>query len=481
MRSIRQRLTVGYIVALSLTVAIFGTVLYLDRRQANLTELDSRLEVEAELTLQFMRDLTRTMGRLPPVMESVQPFFQRFRHYLVLVGDDGSTILSIDPTGGLDSRAVNQLRDLADAPGQRPRFGTATVIPGRPAIRYYIVEVTGADPSLRSMLVGAGVDEVLFGPAALARSMLLIAPFLLLISILTGSWLARTSLKPLESTIDELTAITDGRSLHRRLPVDPGSTDELARMSHAANGMFARLEQSFAAQQRFVAEASHELKTPLMVLRVGVERALTNPKVPSESLQPLDESLEEINRMSELVDSLLMLARADEGRAPLAVTELDLRDIVSEAAETAQILGEAKSLNIRTAIPEVPVVLAVDKTRVRQLLLNLVTNAVKYTQEGGEIGVELADLGSAVQLVVSDTGIGIAAGDLAHVFDRFWRADPARTRDDERAGTGLGLAITKWIAEAHGGSIVVQSRPGRGTVFTVSLPRSLSSVVSSTS
>ncbi len=481
MRSIRQRLTIGYIVALSLTVAIFGTVLYLDRRQANLTELDSRLEVEADLTLQFMRDLTRTMGRLPPVMESVQPFFQRFRHYLVLVGHDGSTILSIDPTGSLDSLAVNQLRDLADAAGSRPIFGTANVIPGRPAIRYYIAEVTGADPSLQSMLVGAGVDEVLFGPAALARSMLVIAPFLLLISILTGSWLASTSLKPLESTIDELTAITDGRSLHRRLPVDPGSTDELARMSHAANGMFARLEQSFAAQQRFVAEASHELKTPLMVLRVGVERALTNPKVPSESLQPLDESLEEINRMSELVDSLLMLARADEGRAPLAVADLDLRDIVSEAAETAQILGEAKSLSIRTAIPEVPVILAVDKTRVRQLILNLVTNAVKYTQEGGEIGVELADLGFAVQLVVSDTGIGIAAGDLAHVFDRFWRADPARTRDDERAGTGLGLAITKWIAEAHGGSIAVQSRPGKGTVFTVSLPRSLPSVASSTS
>ena len=476
MRSIRQRLTIGYIVALSLTVAIFATVLYLDRRQANLKELDNRLEVEADLTLQFMKDLTRTMGRLPPVMESVQPFFLRFRHYLVLVGVDGSTILSIDPTGGLDPRAVNQLRDLADAAPSQRVFGTAAIMPGRPAIRYYIVRVTGADPSIKSMLVGAGVDEVLFGPAALARSMLLIAPFLLLISILVGSWLASTSLQPLESTIDELTAITDGRSLHRRLPVDPGSTDELARMSQAANGMFARLEQSFAAQQRFVAEASHELQTPLMVLRVGVERAITNPKMPPESLEPLDESLEEINRMSELVDSLLMLARADEGRAPLAVQELDLRDLVSEAAETAQILGEARNLTIRAAIPSAPVSLAVDKTRIRQLLLNLVTNAVKYTLEGGEIGVEIADHDTAVQLVVSDTGIGIAAGDLPHIFDRFWRADPARSRGDERAGTGLGLAITKWIAEAHGGSITVQSRPGKGTVFTVSLPRSSSSL-----
>ncbi|MCC7132574.1 MAG: HAMP domain-containing protein, partial [Gemmatimonadales bacterium] len=323
-----------------------------------------------------------------------------------------------------------------------------------------------------SMLVGAGIDEVSFGPAALLRSMLLIAPAVLLISVLVGSWLAGTSLRPLESTIDELTAITDGRSLHRRLPVDPGSTDELARLAQAANGMFARLEQSFAAQQRFVAEASHELKTPLMVLRAGVERALTNPKIPPESLEPLDESLEEINRMTELVDSLLMLARADEGRVPLAVDPCDLRELASEAVETAQILGEAKNLTIRSQIPSRPVVLGIDRTRIRQLLLNLVTNAVKYTPAGGEIGVGLADQEGTVQLVVRDTGIGIAAGDLPHIFDRFWRADPARARDTEGTGTGLGLAITKWIAEVHGGSISVQSRPGKGTVFTVSLPRS---------
>ena len=190
------------------------------------------------------------------------------------------------------------------------------------------------------------------------------------------------------------------------------------------------------------------------------------------SLEPLDESLEEINRMTELVDSLLMLARADEGRVPLAVDPCDLRELASEAVETAQILGEAKNLTIRSQIPSRPVVLGIDRTRIRQLLLNLVTNAVKYTPAGGEIGVGLADQEGTVQLVVRDTGIGIAAGDLPHIFDRFWRADPARARDTEGTGTGLGLAITKWIAEVHGGSISVQSRPGKGTVFTVSLPRS---------
>ena len=471
MRSIRQRLTVGFIVALGLSITLFGIILYYDRRQANLQELDARLEVEADFALRSVREVSRSLGRLPPILESVQSAFQNLRHYLVLVGSDGSTLLSIDPRGELDSRAVEQLRDLAVA-AVGATHGTADVVPGRPAIRYYVVPLPETDPALGMMLVGAGVDEVLFGPAALARSMLFIAPVLLLVSVLVGSWLAGTSLKPLESTIDDLTEITDGKSLHRRLPVDPQATDELARLAHAFNAMFARLEKSFVAQQRFVAEASHELKTPLMVLRVGVERALTNPKTPAESLEPLDESLEEINRMTELVDSLLMLARADEGRAPLAVETHDLTDLVNEAAETAQILGEAKNLKIESDVPGRPVMLAMDRTRIRQLLLNLVTNAVKYTPAGGEIGVGLTEEADSVLLVVRDTGIGIASGDLPHIFDRFWRADPARTRDLEGTGTGLGLAITKWIAEAHGGSITVQSRPGKGTIFSVSLPRS---------
>ena len=471
MRSIRQRLTVGFIVALGLSITLFGLILYFDRRQANLQELDARLEVEADFTLRIIREVSRTLGRLPPILESVQSSFQNLRHYLVLVGSDGATLLSIDPRGELDSKAVEQLRDLALA-ATGPTHGTVQVVPGRPAIRYYVAPLGQADPALRMMLVGASVDEVLFGPAALARSMMFIAPILVLVSVLVGSWLAGTSLKPLEATIDDLTEITDGKSLHRRLPVDPQATDELARLSHAANAMFARLEQSFVAQQRFVAEASHELKTPLMVLRAGVERALTNPKIPSESLEPLDQSLEEINRMTELVDSLLMLARADEGRAPLAVESHDLTGLVNEAAETAQILAEAKNLKVESEVPARPVLLAIDRNRIRQLLLNLVTNAVKYTPAGGEIGVGLTEDADSVQVIVRDTGIGIASGDLPHIFDRFWRADPARARDLEGTGTGLGLAITKWIAEAHGGTIAVQSRPGKGTIFTVSLPRS---------
>jgi two-component system, OmpR family, sensor kinase len=245
----------------------------------------------------------------------------------------------------------------------------------------------------------------------------------------------------------------------------------MGRLALAANRMFARLEQSFTALYRFIADASHELKTPLMVLRAGVERALTNPGNPPENLEALDASLGEISRMSEMVENLLTLARADEGRAPLVVEPCDLRDLVAEAAETAGMLAEDGHHQVTTAMPEAPVTLPLDRNRLRQLLLNLVTNAVKYTPAGGQVGLELEDHGPEVILRVRDSGVGIAAGDLPHVFDRFWRGDPSRSRAGVPPGTGLGLAITKWIAEAHGGSITVQSRPGRGTVFTVALPR----------
>jgi signal transduction histidine kinase len=286
-----------------------------------------------------------------------------------------------------------------------------------------------------------------------------------------GYWLAGTSLRPVQGIMDEVEAISDGTSLHRRLAV-PLSGDEMARLALTVNGMLARLERSFASLHRFTADASHELKTPLMVLRAGVERALVHPGVPGEIMQSLDETLAQINEMTELVESLLTLARADEGRAPLAIEESDLRDLLGDVVETAGMLGEGVGITVTSRMPDHPVRLAVDRHRIREMLLNLITNAIKYTPQGGTIDLTLTEQDDAVSLIVRDTGIGIAPGDLPHIFERFWRADPARSRTGDRPGTGLGLAITKWIAEAHGGSITVQSRPGRGTVLTVTLPRS---------
>jgi signal transduction histidine kinase len=235
--------------------------------------------------------------------------------------------------------------------------------------------------------------------------------------------------------------------------------------------MLARLERSFGSLHRFTADASHELKTPLMVLRAGVERALVHPGMPPDILQSLDETLAQINQMTEMVESLLTLARADEGRAPLAVEPCDLRELVADVAETAGMLGESAGVTAVHSMPDMPVPLAVDRQRIREMLLNMVTNAIKYTSRGGTVALSLVEDDEAVIFSVRDSGIGIAPGDLPHIFERFWRADQARSRTGERPGVGLGLSITKWIVEAHGGSIAVQSRPGRGSIFTVRLPK----------
>src|SRR5256885_2123790 len=308
-------------------------------------------------------------------------------------------------------------------------------------------------------------------PALVPRAapQLEVAPIVLAASILVGYLLVGRTLKPVESIVDEVEAITDGRSLHRRL-AEPKSGDELARLSTTLNAMLARLERSFISLRRFTADASHELKTPLTVLRSGVERAITHPRTPPEIFEVLEETLIEVNRMTEMVDSLLMLARADEGRAPLHLEQLDLREIMAEVAETASILGEHAGVTVEVTMPAEPMMLAADHSRIRQLFMNLLTNATKYTPKGGNVWIESSQSDGNITLTVRDSGIGIAPGDLPLIFDRFWRADAARSRTGERPGAGLGLAICKWIAEAHGGSIEAQSRPGRGTTFTVMLP-----------
>jgi len=474
--TIRRRLAFWYTIALGITVVAFGAALYLERRQSSLRELDRRVSLESDLANRWLVESYQVLGRLvsqapsPSLDPGISAYLEAFRDYLVVADTAHNLVALSGVTRTLSAGDLEALSAPLRSLGARRATGALDLPGGGGAVRYVATRVDSAGPGISGLLVATPTQDVVYGPAALLQSMLLIAPIVLLCSAALGWWLAGTSLRPLLRITDELEAISDGRSLHRRLAV-PLSGDEISRLVVTLNGMLARLEQSFAGLRRFTADASHELKTPLMVLRAGVERGLTHPKTPQEVLQALDETLDQINQMTEMVDNLLTLARADEGRAPLAVEQTDLRELVADISETAGMLGEDARIRVKTDIPAGPVRLAVDRHRIRELLLNLVTNAIKYTPAGGTVGLSLSEGADAVTLTVSDTGVGIAPGDLPHIFDRFWRADPARSRTGERAGTGLGLAITKWIAEAHGGTITVQSRPGRGTLFTVRLPR----------
>jgi signal transduction histidine kinase len=477
MTTIRRRLTVWYTVALAVTVLAFGTALYVERRQASVRELDQRLSLESDLAHRWLTQSYKVLGRIvtnsgprPSLDPAISAYLEAARDYLVVADTAGQVLALSDVTRSLNAEALERLNAPLHTPHLTRHGGVLALGSPTGKVRYLVVPVDGAGPSVGGLLVATPTRQASFGPTDLLRSMLLIAPVILVSAGLVGYWLAGTSMRPVEGIMDEVDAISDGRSLHRRLAV-PLSGDEMARLALTVNGMLARLEQSFASLHRFTADASHELKTPLMVLRAGVERALVHPGVPSEILQSLDETLAQINQMTEMVENLLTLARADEGRAPLAVEECDLRDLVADVAETAGILGEEAGVSAVHTMPGTPVRLAVDRHRLREMLLNMVTNAIKYTPRGGAVALSLEEKDDAILFTVRDTGIGIAAGDLPHIFERFWRADPARSRTGDRPGIGLGLAITKWIVEAHGGSITVQSRPGRGTMFTVRLPK----------
>ena len=474
MSSIRSRLAVGYAVTLLLTLGGFCAAVYYELRKPSISGLDSQLAGERDLHVQYLSESHRVLGDLVPpggsraLAPGVAAGFQGLRDYLLVVDTSGSILYTSD------SLAALPFADLQTLSGQLTPLPLATrsvslrLQSGR-EVRAIVSPLGTAGDPISAVLVAAPIDRSAPDASVFLRSMLLVAPLVVLASVFAGYWLSASALRPVQGIIDEVEAITDGRSLHRRLEV-PLAADEVSRLAQTLNGMLARLEQSFSSLHRFTADASHELKTPLMVLRAGVERSLTNPRTPTEVMESLDETLGEINRMTELVESLLTLARADEGRAPLPVERTDLRELVAEASETAGMLAESGHLKVTTDMPEAPVWVMVDRRRIREMLLNLVTNAIKYTPAEGRVELSLTARSDGAAIVVRDTGIGIASNDLPHIFERFWRADLARTRTGERPGSGLGLAITKWIAEAHGGSISASSRLGRGTTLTVVLP-----------
>jgi len=477
--SIRGRLTLWYATALILSLAVFAVVLYFARRSASYQDLDRRIQSEADLTAGILAESYRARGVLvepdtanrPVLIAEVAAVLEVVPDYLVLTSRDGRLLFASPDARALTFGEFERLTALvARTPsGETRATGRHDVRPSGPTLHYVIRGIPQAGGQFGALFAGADTRSAELGLQQLVSTIVVAFVIGLVPAVLVGRWLAGRALEPVDHMITEVREITDGRTLHRRLAV-PMVKDELARLAETLNQMMARLERSFAALRRFTADASHELKTPLTVVRAGVERAITRPDVPQETLAALEETLQEVNRMTELLDSLLTLARADEGRAELHREPVDLRSIVTEAGETGDLLADHAGVTMEIRTPAEPIVLPVDRSRVRQLVLNLIENAVKYTPRGGNVSVQLSANDGRILLTVADSGIGIAAGDLPHIFDRFWRADSARTRTGERPGTGLGLAISKWIAEAHGGSIEVQSRPGRGTTFTVTFP-----------
>ncbi len=282
-------------------------------------------------------------------------------------------------------------------------------------------------------------------------------------SVLLGMMLANRVLKPIADITRSAEQITAADDLKTRLEWH-GPPDEMGHLVSVFNSAMGRLEHLFSVQQRFVADVSHELRTPLTAIRGNVE-LIKRYGMDDDSLEAVDS---EVARMSRLVNDLLLLARADNGELKLNVEPLDLDLIVGEAYREARILAKDRDVKI-TVLDFEPVRINGDADRLKQLLSNLVSNAIKFTLDGGQIILSLRKTENDAVLQVQDTGIGIEPEHLQRIFDRFYQADASRFRLGGE-GAGLGLSIAQWIAEAHGGKIRVDSVLGAGTTFTVTIP-----------
>jgi two-component system, OmpR family, heavy metal sensor histidine kinase CusS len=295
-----------------------------------------------------------------------------------------------------------------------------------------------------------------------------ILPLLVLLASLLGYWLSGRSLAPVNRII-ETAEVIGAQNLSRRLEV-PKADDELRRLTETLNAMLLRIETSFKRITQFTADASHDLRTPVAVIRATAEVALRRPRADHEYRAALLQILETSVDTSELLENLLTLARADAGSS-MQMCTLDLVQHVRKAQSRAALLAVEKNLQVSAELPDAAVHINADAIAIDRLLLIILDNAVKYTAPGGHVEILLATSAGAAgcaEITIRDSGIGIAACDLANIFDRFYRAD--RVRNKVNAGAGLGLAIARWLAEAHKGTITAESTPGKGSAFHVRLP-----------
>jgi heavy metal sensor kinase len=351
-------------------------------------------------------------------------------------------------------------------PAQVPRTGAAGAravgLPGGGSLLVAARDAQGSDGLRYRVEVGTSGAA---SAATLAHVLMMLAiglPITVAVAVGGGFVLVRRALKPVEQMGRTAEAITQ-HNLSERLPV-LRSGDELERLSVSLNHMIARLEEAIHGSKQFVADASHELRTPLTVMRGELESLAQDRQLQGETREALGSVLEEVDRLGEIVEGLFALSRLDAGEAHSEWVRFDLAALVGSTAEQMNLLAEDKQVRLTTAV-SAPVFVEGDRARLKQVVVNLLDNAIKYTPAGGSVALSVQRDGPLAVFEVSDTGAGIPAEALPHVFRRFYRVDDSRSR--EGGGAGLGLSIVKSICAAHGASVEVASVPGRGSTFRV--------------
>jgi heavy metal sensor kinase len=375
-----------------------------------------------------------------------------------------------------DGRAIFQSpgfrepdRPIPSAIESEVRFSTANLGVVQYRIATQLIEVSGRKLSVRAAVPTEPFDQAEDRFRAILEKFL---PLLAIFAAFAGYWLSGRALSPVSAIIGTARGIGYS-NLSGRLAV-PKANDELRRLSETLNEMLGRIEASVKRVTQFTADASHDLRTPLAFIRASSELALRRPRSEAEYRETLGRILATSEETTQLIENLLTLARADAGAAVLHRRAGDLGRQVERAAEEAALVAAAKGIQFSRSVPAQEVMVEFDGNAMERVLRTLLENALKYTPAGSRVALRLETEGNLARIEVEDNGIGIAERDLPHIFERFYRADVARSRDP--GGSGLGLAIARWIVEEHGGKIEAESMLGAGSVFRVILPLAASGV-----
>ncbi|MDH4268776.1 MAG: ATP-binding protein [Dehalococcoidia bacterium] len=438
--------------AVLLTALSAGVYFYLSRSLYR--SLDDSLELRS-----------KQICTVPPILESIWQgeFQEELGEIVTLYFYTGNQLVEVSPPGISISLSHEFIYQAING---RSSFTTIEAAEDQ-GLRLLAVPIHLGIPGLPlstqpgALIIGRStkqIDQALHG---LVRTLVIAVPLALALAAGGGIFLARRALKPVDKIAHTAEEIEE-TDLSRRINVN--TKDELGRLAATLNAMIGRLEKAFQRQKQFTSDASHELRTPLAVIEAESTLALQKERPPSDYRQSLETISQESRQMSSLIDQLLTLARADAGKEQWNFTEVNLGKLISNLSTDIEVLCQEKGLSFQLGQAQ-DLVVKCDEARLRELFMNLLDNAIRYTPSPGTISVSLHREGQMAVVAITDTGIGIPAEDIPFIFERFYRVDKSRSRVE--GGSGLGLAISRHIAEAHEGKIEVESQVGSGSTFSV--------------
>ncbi len=469
-RSLRFRMTAWYAGLLTLSLVVFGVSVYVGLEHYLDSGLRTNIAEEARSIGEKVLVDVDAKGEKYAIEETGENYAPEINGRFIRITRQDGTVLyqSNSPKdGSFDASRVSKPLEPAQTASFRGEFV------GRTSLVIYRYPYALPEGKRFLIEVGASYQEI----AKVLQGMVLILglgmPLIVACAVAGGYWMMQRALQP----VNEIAAQAERlgyRNLKERLPLVQ-SGDEIERLSRSLNRMISRLDDSFQHINRFSADVSHELRTPLTILRGELE-TIAQQRVSVEHLEMLGSALEETDRLSKIVDQLLAISRLDAGEACRELIRLDLGGLATSTADQLRLLADEKSISLVFNVDS-GVEVEADQIRLRQVIANLLDNAIKYTPDGGMVRLSVSVIENKAILQVEDNGVGIAAADLPHIFERFYRSDVARSRST--GGSGLGLAIVKAICVAHGADVKVSSTEGVGSCFRVEWPLASSVVAHS--